>query len=255
MKGDAIVTQGFPALKDQYKHLEHLQELDLKIENLKKKKTAIPSAMKAIDEQWGKASAALQMKKGAFSELEKFEKQAKAAIELNSDRLSRAKGKLEQVHNSQEFQAANKEIDQLNKSNTDLEAQLKKNHEEQEAMKKDMAALQDTFNKVDADRKAQVEVNQKENGSIDGEIKTLTDQRTQYTTHIERRVLSLYDRVRNAKAGIGFTPAVGGRCSACNMVVPPQLYIQVQKMQEVHSCPACHRILFVPGLSAAPVNG
>ena len=46
-------------------------------------------------------------------EVEKVQRQTQAALDLNKDRLARANTKLESVQNSQEFQAANKEIDQL----------------------------------------------------------------------------------------------------------------------------------------------
>jgi hypothetical protein len=43
------VSQPFP-LREQMKALEHLQELDLRIDVLKKKKAAIPVTLKTLDE-------------------------------------------------------------------------------------------------------------------------------------------------------------------------------------------------------------
>jgi predicted nucleic acid-binding Zn-ribbon protein len=38
-----------------------------------------------------------------------------------------------------------------------------------------------------------------------------------------------------------------GVCTGCQMALPPQLFIQVQKVDELHQCPQCHRYVFHPG--------
>lgn len=239
------MTQALP-LREQMKSLEHLQELDLKIDSLKKKKAALPTSLKTLDDQFNKVRLSLEAKKNAIAEIEKAQRQTEAAMELNRDRLTRANSKLESVANSQEFQAANREIDQLKKLNGSLEEQLKKAKADLEAGGKDIDALNGDFSKVQEARSAQAGVVEKETGQIDSEIQVLMAERGKYTGQINLRTLALYDRVRVARGGVGFVPAVGGRCSGCNMMVPPQLFNQVQKAAEVHSCPSCHRILFVP---------
>src|SRR4051794_17188506 len=108
------VTQPLP-LREQLKALEHLQELDLKIDALKKRKSGLPIALKAVEEQYQKALGAVRIKNTAIEDIEKAMRQSQAALELNRDRIARANAKLEVVQNGQEFNAANKELDQLKK--------------------------------------------------------------------------------------------------------------------------------------------
>lgn len=247
------MTQPYP-LREQLKALEHLQELDLKIENLKKRKAALPAALKSLDDSFRKIRTTVETRKSALGEIEKVQKQTQAALELNKDRLARANSKLETVQNSQEFQAANKEIDQLKKLNTTLEEQLKKSKLDTDSGNKDLETLGAELEKVKAELDAQTATVNTQVGELDGEISNLLQERGKYTPTIERRILSQYDRVRGARAGVGFVPAIGGRCSGCNMMVPPQLFNEVQKATAVHSCPSCHRILFVPA-SGQPSQG
>ena len=49
--------------------------------------------------------------------------------------------------------------------------------------------------------------------------------------------------------GAGFTgravvEAKGGKCTGCQMKLPPQLFILVQRVETLESCPACQRFLF-----------
>ena len=135
-------------LVEQLKSLEHLQELDLKIDSIKKSETGLPVALKALDDALAKLKAGLDLKKSQVSELEKVQRQTQAALDLNQDRMSRSNSKLDGVQNTQEFQAANKEIDQLKKLNASLDEQTKKSVAEIELINKDLTVLEEQFIKL-----------------------------------------------------------------------------------------------------------
>ena len=244
------MTQPIP-FREQLKTLEQLQELDLKIDGLKKNKNALPAALKALDDSMAKVKLSMDAKKTAIAEIEKVQSQTKAALELNKDRLTRSSSRLESVQNSQEFQAVNKEIEQLNKLNVSLEEQTKKSAAETDTVQKALAEFTTQYDKLKADRDAQAALVSGQSDKFDTEIGSLMKERANYTGRIDAKMLTLYDRVRAARNGLGIVPAVAGRCKGCNMMVPPQLYNMIQRATEMHSCPSCHRILFVP---ATPSN-
>lgn len=248
------MNQALP-LREQLKALERLQELDLKIDALKKQRNALPAALKTLDDAFNKARLALETKKNVVAELEKLERQAQAAMDLNKDRVSRSNSKLEGVSNSQEFQAASRELEQLRKQALQLEEQIKKGRADIDAASKDIVVLTEAFEKAKAARDAQAAEVSGQSGKFDGEIVGLTSERSQHTGGVDTRTLAQYDRVRGARAGLGIVPAVGGRCSGCNIMLPPQQFNEIQKCSQLHQCPNCHRILYVPtpgGQSAQP---
>ncbi|MCM2324301.1 MAG: C4-type zinc ribbon domain-containing protein [Oligoflexia bacterium] len=238
-------------LAEQIKALEHLQELDLKIDQLKKTKNGLPVALKALEDGLAKVRLAVQLKNNAIEEIEKSQRQTRAALDLNRDRLTRSTSRLEIVKNSQEFQAINKEIDQIKKLNGTLEEQNKKADLEIEAIRKEMAGLNTQLEASQTERDAQAERASSEGGKLESEIQGLLADRVQYSSKVEKRTLALYDRVRVARGGLGLVPAHDGRCKGCNMMVPPQLFNEIRKISAIHSCPSCHRLLFVPGQPAA----
>jgi hypothetical protein len=235
------------------KALEHVQELDLKIEGLKKNKNSLPAALKTLDDSLCKLKAQVDTKKNTLGEMEKVMKQTKAALELNRDRMSRSTARLDAVQNSQEFQAITKEIEQGKKLNGSLEEQEKKTAGEMEVVSKELATLTAEMDKLQVERDSQASVVTGKTSQFDMEIASLTAERGRLTSQVEARILAQYDRVRAARGGLGLVPAVGGRCKGCNMVVPPQLYNEVQKGNAIQCCPSCHRILFVPA-AAAPTE-
>lgn len=232
-------------LAEQLKALENLQEIDLKIDQLTKQKQGIPAALKGADDQLAKLNAQLKTKSAALEELQKTERQTRAALDLNKDRQTRSASRLEAVQNSNEFGAVQKEIEQLNKMNLSLEEQLKKSAADIATAQKDVDGIQAQVQTAQGERDAQAQTLNGQSGQLDSQITALTGERGQFTSEIEQRMLLQYDRIRKARNGIGISLAIGGRCQACNMVVPPQMYNELHKGTQMHNCPSCHRILFI----------
>lgn len=232
-------------LREQLKALEHLQELDLKIDQLKKTKGGMPAALKALEDALAKAKAQVDTKKAASAEIEKNLRQSRAALEINNDRLGRSNARLEGVQNSNEFTAVNKEIEQLKKFATSLDEQIKKADQELQSVTKEIDALTEKQVKAQEERDAQAGALSAEGGKVDEQIGKLTAERAQFTVKVEVRTLAQYDRVRGARAGLGIAPAIAGRCKACNIMIPPQQFNELCKGTTLHSCPSCYRILFV----------
>lgn len=245
------MTQMLP-LGEQLKNLERLQEVDLQIDNLKKNQNSLPAVLKTLDESLGKLHTEGEAKKNALGEIEKVQKQTRAALDLNRDRLARSNTRIESVQNSQEFQAINKEIDQLKKLNGSLEEQLKKSDFEAEGIRKEVGEISTKVEGLQSERATQAAQVSGQTNKLESEISTLSSQRAQFSSSVEARILNQYNRIRSARGGLGVVPAVNGRCKGCNMMVPPQLYNELRKAIELHTCPSCHRILFAPQEQATP---
>lgn len=234
-------------VQEQLKALEQLQEIDLKIDALKQKKAAFPLALRELEVSLAQARREYEETQKTFEEIAKLERQTKAAIELNTERLNRANEKLTSVANTQEFNAANKEIDQLKKMNGQLEEQLKTNEAKIAEANTQIGAKEESVNQAQAALDAK---NQEFSGQVtqlDQEISKVEQERTPYTSKVEKRILSLYQRIRPARMGLGIVPAIGGRCKGCNMTLPPQLFNEVQRAASFHQCPSCNRLIFAPG--------
>ncbi|MGK5089938.1 C4-type zinc ribbon domain-containing protein [Bdellovibrionota bacterium FG-2] len=234
------------ALREQLKALESLQELDIRIDRIKKDRGALPGVLKSLDDSLAKVQTSLTVKKAVLGELEKTQRQTQGALDMNRERVIRSNTKLEAVANSTEYQAVNKEIEQLKKLETTLGEQTTKTQAEMAVVEKDVANLTAQFEKIKQERDAQAAVVTGQATQLESQIAELMTERAQHVSKVERPLLSQYERIRTGRAGIGISPAIGGRCKACNIMLPPQLFNEIQKGLAMHSCPSCLRILFVP---------
>lgn len=239
------MTEPLP-FKEQLIALVHLQELDLNIDNLKRKKTALPGQLKEVQANYNRLKEMMEVKTSVIDEQQKVQRQILAAIELNDDRLKRTNERLTDIKNTKEFQAINKEISQLQELNASLATQKENNSKGLEASQTELVELKTQFENIQAQRDSQAAELSKEVVMLDTNLSRLEKERQKFTINIDRRVLSTYERVRVRRGGLGLVPTEGGRCKGCNMHIPPQLYNQVQKNLELVMCPNCNRFLFIP---------
>jgi predicted nucleic acid-binding Zn-ribbon protein len=68
--------------------------------------------------------------------------------------------------------------------------------------------------------------------------------RDQMAHGIERALLQRYEMIFSRRGGVAVAEAKGGTCQGCRMRLPPQLYNELQRHEQIHYCPNCQRILY-----------
>ena len=61
---------------------------------------------------------------------------------------------------------------------------------------------------------------------------------------MEAALLKRYELLRSRRNGQALAGVTDGVCKGCFMNIPPQLFIELQKEEEMLSCPSCNRIMF-----------
>ena len=52
-----------------------------------------------------------------------------------------------------------------------------------------------------------------------------------------------YEMILSRRGGLAVVPVRDGTCQGCRMRVPPQLYNQIQRNDQIILCPSCQRML------------
>lgn len=249
---------GGEALKEAFlletlKKLEQVQELDIQIDSALRKRAEFPVRVKKFNDDIAEIEVKLTEKKKLIDELQKNKRQQTGALELNEERSRRSQEKLESIKNSQEFSALQKEIDSLKKNSAVIEENAKKIDEELTKLTTECSAYESQIAEIKARLNDETGKISSEEKTIEQDLEKLQEVRKSMVVDVDRRLLASYDRIRGGKGGIGIAIAAGGCCKGCNMRLPPQLYIQIQRPSEVELCPSCRRILIfkdVPKVSA-----
>jgi predicted nucleic acid-binding Zn-ribbon protein len=61
---------------------------------------------------------------------------------------------------------------------------------------------------------------------------------------VDAKYLTRYEMLRNKRNGLAVTGVTRGVCRGCNMNIPPQMFNQLLREQELLTCPTCNRMMY-----------
>jgi predicted nucleic acid-binding Zn-ribbon protein len=88
----------------------------------------------------------------------------------------------------------------------------------------------------------------------DQERRVLQARRSEIQSSLSEPTRSLYDRIRPAKRGIAVAEVREGLCTACNVLLRPQVYNEVRTNEILLTCDNCGRIIYYPGPAPLGTN-
>jgi hypothetical protein len=230
-------------LRDQLKRLEELQAHDAKIQELENALKAIPLKLASAENDVARVEGLLASERQALGETEKYYSDQKGLLTEDEIQVAGAKHKLAQAKNSKEYMAAQREIEQRREGLTTREGEISKLVEAVDAKKKlladkasDVQALKDSMAKDGDAAKARM-------AEIEAKIAEQRAERDKLAAQVKPDVLKRYASIR-MRRGLAVVSVRNGTCQGCNMNIPPQLYIIIQRGQSIETCPSCHRIIY-----------
>jgi predicted nucleic acid-binding Zn-ribbon protein len=64
------------------------------------------------------------------------------------------------------------------------------------------------------------------------------------SSQIDKPLLARYTKLKSARKDQALASLRDGICLGCRLQLPPQLVAEVKRMQDLHTCPYCHRMLY-----------
>lgn len=207
-------------LEDAPKQLQNLLE---KQAYLRQQQTVIQEKIDVLMEQKGRVEA---------------------EIDNDSQKVKKSKNKLMMVENTKEYHAMMREMDTLEKMNrmreeerANLLADLSDLDGRKEALQKDIDGLQEIIS-------AQQSTLDQELAEKRARIAVLAQDKKKASEAVPAPILTRYNFIRDRIPNPVIVPVSEGVCKGCHVVIPPQTYIDLQKGEQILSCPNCLRIIY-----------
>ncbi|MDR0465960.1 MAG: C4-type zinc ribbon domain-containing protein [Deltaproteobacteria bacterium] len=228
----------------QIAQLVALQKVDDAIHILKTELEQAPQEVGMLEERF----AALEDQRAKISDkLEHLQEQQKRLVmEIDDDatRMKKSKSKLMQVGNTREYHAMLREMDNIEKSNRTREEEKLTLHE---ALQIENANLEEV---VGAHQSLKAELEEKRD-TLQARIDTaqvrldvLLKERAAAGGEIPPPVFSRYEFIRHRLEHPVIVSVNQGVCSGCHIAIPPQTFIELQRGQQILSCPNCQRLIY-----------
>ncbi len=233
-------------LKDELRKLIELQEIDKKIYALKEEAKKIPLEIKSIEEEFA-------LKKEKFNSLEEEKKNLKIKqkdkeleLESRGEQIKKHQAQLYQIKTNKEYQAKLQEIESLKADCSVIEEEVIKLMEEIEQIEKSINEEREKLSKEEDEAGKKIEELKGNLKELEEQIKILESQRAAKVVHIDKSLLSDYQRLLEAKSGLALAEVRDFICQGCNMSIPPQVVNEIKMYKGTVHCGFCARILYIP---------
>lgn len=230
-------------MKDQLVMLVDLQRLDDELREtretrarLEKMRAENAEALKAFDTMLAERAVNI-------GETREFCAEKEAELKGIEDDLRRSRARMPSITSQRELTALNKELDTSRRNNQkrneellklmqqleEVEADHKKKLAERDALATQMADIEGRLIARLANKEAAAQENSR--------------RREDVRTRLDKQLLARYDRISKGRGGYAVAQVVAGSCGACNVNVPPQVYIRLQQGVTLEACNNCQRLL------------
>jgi len=166
------------------------------------------------------------------------------------ERLSAAESKMKdrrmritRIRNDKELGLARREVDLLKEEITGLETELQQVYEQVEAATAGLAGLEGELKGLAEAREAEAVALKDTIARLGADIERDRSRRQALIDTVDAALRQRYEMILSRRGGLAVVPVRDGTCQGCRMRVPPQLYNQIQRNDQVILCPSCQRML------------
>lgn len=245
------MTLSHDNLKQSIQFLLKLQEIDGKLFKLKEEMEKPAGDFLALKQQQADAAAAVSLAERQFRQIDRERRALELKFLTLQEDSRKAESRRKEVRNTKEEFASDREVETLQKKIQETKSLFDERAAATEEKSKSLEMKQADLSKIDAEFKQKTEERNARVAELQGEWKTLEDNRNEFISKVHEDVFSMYERVQKLRRGTGVAVVSGRVCGGCFVSLPPQMVSQLQRLEEVFTCPSCSRILFPEALLEA----
>jgi predicted nucleic acid-binding Zn-ribbon protein len=231
-------------LRQQIEALAALQRVDQSLRDntqaLQVGESRVAELGEAVQVHEANVAAVAQELRELTARQRDLEGQLTAAESKMKDRRMR----ITRIRNDKELGLAKREVDLLKEETGGLETELVTVLDQVDALTKKLEAAQAELASLTGARDAESEQLRDTIGRLAEAIARDRSRRTQLVEGVDGELRRRYEMIFSRRGGVAVVAVRGGTCQGCHMHVPPQLFNQIQRNEQLILCPNCQRMLY-----------
>jgi predicted nucleic acid-binding Zn-ribbon protein len=229
----------------EIEQVTRLQSLDKGIADLEREIATLPKHIAHIEKTLDSHLRRLEADRAALAANQKERKQLEDDVKVETQKISKLRDQMLGAKTNEQYRAFQHEItfcETAIRKAEDRALDLMSESEPLDAnVKTAEAALKEEKQQVEAETARARERTATDQKQLD-ELKA---ERQQLVASLRKPAYSAYERIRRKwRGGSAVAEAVGGRCSACQILLRPQFFQDLRHSEEMMFCESCGRILF-----------
>ena len=223
--------------------LIELQKADAEIARLNAEITSLPKKVAAIEQKLAGSKQRAEGARAALKADEIARRKYEGEIEALRQKISKYRDQMLSVKTNQEYAALGHEVEFSQKEIGKLEDKILETMVDADSKNSDLKI-------AEGDLKAHTAEIEKEKAAAtalsaqdEKELAEWKSKREAIRAGVEEGILRHYDRVLKFR-GSAIAEALNHKCSACQVMLRPQVYNTIRSHDEFITCDSCNRILY-----------
>ncbi len=234
-------------MTEELKLLMELQDIDSSIVKKKKIIDAIPRKVSSVEQPLRDAQSVHQKLKNDLDALAKKKKEKEGLLDDINEKIKKLKARTIEIKTNKEYQALLREVEAAEKERNAVEDEILVLMESADSAGKE---VKEQGAKVGAEEEKKETFKRKleaEVAEVEKDLDELRHNRETVVRSIDGELYELYLKLLKAKRGLAVVEVKDEVCRGCNMNIPPQLFVEIKKNEQIFHCPQCNRILYWKG--------
>ena len=239
-------------VSEKLEQLTKLQQIDSKIDSIKKIRGALPDEVRDLEDEIAKYDTRIHNFDEEIAEFEKNIEDRKTGIKTSEGLIKKYEEQQMNVRNNREYDAITKEMELQTLEIQVSEKRIKEAYIRIDEKKEEVGGTKLKAKERAADLKAKKEELNSLLSESESDEGKLIKERNRAAKVIEDRLLLAYNKLRgNARNGLAVVNVKRAACGGCFNVVPHQRQADIKEKKKIIVCEHCGRIL--SGVDIEPI--
>ena len=228
----------------QIEVLANLQTVD---QSLRTKSLAVAEGegrVAALEEAVRGQTAAANTAREEAATLTARQRDLESRLTAAETKMKDRRMRITRIRNDKELGLAKREVELLKEETGTLETELVAVMEQAEAAAAKLQGLETELARLTGERDAEANELREKIERLSGEMERERATRTELIETVDGDLRRKYEMIFSRRGGLAVVEVRGGICLGCRMRVPPQLFNEIQRNEQVILCPSCQRMLF-----------
>lgn len=234
-----------PLTREQLEFLIDLQAKETEATHIRTELDRLPEKIAAMEKGLSAFHEAVEARKAVVRELKKTYRAEEADLEMNQSRVQKREIQLHSVKTNKEYQSILKEIDEIRSANSRIEDRMIQRLDEIDTAEKEIS-LKDKELAVEKQKiEAEISVLNEAAGRQQKILDQLLSEAGKIADQLDPKLKKHYNSIRSRSGGLAIVPVNNAVCQGCHLNIPPQMYNELHRGNELRFCPHCYRMIYV----------
>ena len=234
-----------PITKENLELIIALQATETEAAEIEAILDGLPAQSAALERELDEITRLVESRKNHAAELKKKYRSLEADFDKYQERIKKRRTQLDAVKSNKDYQALLKEIEDIKTASSLLEDEMLQCLDD---IEKADAGLAEAGKRYD-EKKAEIDGKNREieeYGALQQEkLAQLRARALDLAGKLDPKLKKQYYIIKDKSGGVAIVSVNDAICKGCHLNIPPQLFNELHKENELRLCPHCYRMIYV----------